>query len=197
MDILAGIGLIIIVALVFLKKSSKKSISNHKNVSKDISENENIYVKKQNKDNEKYYLCFQNKSYYEEKMKNILWAPHKDNRGKMHHSWKRMYDLKPGDIVISYKDRSFIAVNEVESKVYDLKNPFQNKLWNQEGIAVDLHYKEYNFPLEMNDKLFDEFKQYLPEKYSPFSSNGKGNQGYLYLLPEEAAKLIINRLIGI
>lgn len=139
----------------------------------------------------KVYLCFQNKSYEDEKRLGVLWAPMNDARGKTKHFWSNMSKLKEGDIILSYVNRSYVAVNVVTKPWEKAVCPFKTSEWKGNGYLVKLKYKELINPIKMDLELFEEIKTYLPEKYSPFSANGKGNQGYLYELPSKAAKIIL------
>lgn len=139
----------------------------------------------------RYFICFQNKSYEEERKQGILWAPEIDSRGNHKHFWDRMIDLKKDDIVFSYVNRQFVSENRVIQTWCYSECPFQNDNWNSNGYLVNLKYNTLSEPIDMNEDLFVKMKDYLPEKYSPFSSNGKGNQGYLYEISREVYSVII------
>lgn len=38
----------------------------------------------------------------------------------------------------------------------------------------------------------DSFLEMMPEKYAPFSSSGRGNQGYLYEIPSRMGLYILD-----
>ena len=56
------------------------------------------------RDEMNYFIVFQNKTYYEEKNGEYLWAPKVDSSGKCPFHWKNITKAKKGDIVFIKKD---------------------------------------------------------------------------------------------
>lgn len=47
-----------------------------------------------------YFFVFQNKTYYEEYRGGYLWAPQRGNTGRKESHWKKMKEVRRGDIII-------------------------------------------------------------------------------------------------
>lgn len=139
-------------------------------------------------------LCFQNKTYDAEKKLGILWAPSKDNAGRTKHHWERLKKLQQGDVVFNYVSRPFVGACIVQGSYEKSLCPFKSSEWHNEGYMVRVKYFEFDMKIDMNDQLYSQIKASLPDKYSPFSFNGKGNQGYLYEIPKELAFIIRPKL---
>ena len=51
--------------------------------------------------------------------------------------------------------------------------------WKREGWRVDSDYFIIDAPINPKN-IWDELQPLLPSKYAPFTSDGSGNQGYLF-----------------
>ncbi|MED2041296.1 MULTISPECIES: HNH endonuclease [Bacillus cereus group] len=140
-----------------------------------------------------HFIVMQGHTYQEEKELEIIWSPKKDRGGNVPHSWKRMMDVKEGDRIFHYVKGNIVAISIAEEDCKESNKPSIMKShdqWNDEGYLVSLKYHELEKPINIREK-FEEISQLLPIKYSPFQSDAKGNQGYLYPCNEELALKLI------
>ncbi|PFK33193.1 restriction endonuclease [Bacillus cereus] len=140
-----------------------------------------------------HFIVMQGHTYLEEKELEIIWSPKKDRGGNVPHSWKRMMDVKEGDRIFHYVKGNIVAVSIAEEDCKESNKPSimkSHEQWNDEGYLVSLKYHELEKPINIREK-FEEISQLLPIKYSPFQSDAKGNQGYLYPCNEELALKLI------
>ncbi|PFR17447.1 HNH endonuclease [Bacillus cereus] len=140
-----------------------------------------------------HFIVMQGHTYLEEKELEIIWSPKKDRGGNVPHSWKRMMDVKEGDRIFHYVKGNIVAVSIAEEDCKESNKPSimkSHNQWNDEGYLVSLKYHELEKPINIREK-FEEISQLLPIKYSPFQSDAKGNQGYLYPCNEELALKLI------
>lgn len=70
----------------------------------------------------------------------------------------------------------------------------KNGLWLKEGFKVDCKYIIMRFPIKTNN-FKDQIIKYSTEQYSPFNKNGTGNQGYLFDLNQNLAKIFLEALV--
>ncbi len=62
--------------------------------------------------------------------------------------------------------------------------------WRKDGWAVPVDYHLVDAPLKVSDYMA-QIGPLLPARYSPLKADGKGNQAYLFPVPEAmAAKLL-------
>lgn len=131
----------------------------------------------------------QGHTYQEEKELGFIWAAKQDSSGMPSHSWQRMTEVEEGDLIFHYVRGNILAVSVATTgcEVAHRPSNVQNyELWNEKGYFVALDYHELDVPINISAK-FKAILPLLPIKYSPFQTNGKGNQGYLYPCNEELA----------
>jgi hypothetical protein len=105
-----------------------------------------------------------------------------------------MSDLRPGDVVFSYVGRNLIAVSVVRSQPFQSSRPAEFKaeeLWEREGQRVDVQYTDIGPPLSI-PSVISQLAPLMPPRYGPLDRNGDGNQGYLFRLPPQAARLLLD-----
>ena len=141
----------------------------------------------------RYFLVFQGDTYDEEKELSCLWAPKKNKSGNEVHHHKRLLEVNEGDRVIHLVNRYIKAISTVRSKAYDADCPreFKRASWDREGRKVDVEIIELDDPIHVDD-IINKIKNNLPEKYSPFNSDGGGNQGYFFEINAEIFNIILN-----
>lgn len=143
------------------------------------------------------FIVMQGRTYQEEKDLGIIWSFQQDKGGNVQHSWRRLAEMKKGDLVFHYVKGNIIAVSiakedcKVASKPGALQSHNERK---SEGYLVNLEYHELDRAVNVRDK-FEEILPLLPVKYSPFQDDANGNQGYLYPCNEELAIKLLE-LIG-
>ncbi|SET45542.1 HNH endonuclease [Natronincola peptidivorans] len=129
-----------------------------------------------------YYIVFQNKTYHEERVGGYLWAPKRTKSGKAIYHWTNMTKVKEGDIIFSMYKRNLVSVNIAKSNCIDANRPAaldSVNLWEKEGWLVHAEYNVLDKPIDIN-LYIEEILPLCPGMYSPFTTGGRGNQGYLF-----------------
>lgn len=141
----------------------------------------------------KSFLVMQGYTYEEEKELGFIWAAKKDRGGLPSHSWQRMQEVEEEDIIFHCVKGEILAVSVATSDCQIAHRPTsmsQDGQQGEEGYLVTLNYYELDVPIHIRSKI-EEIAPLLPIKYSPFQTNGHGNQGYLYPCNEQfAVKLL-------
>lgn len=65
--------------------------------------------------------------------------------------------------------------------------------WESDGLRIDVAYDFIDPPLSVQ-RISEQLMAILPEKFSPLNRHSKGNQGYLFALPDAAGRLILDAL---
>jgi hypothetical protein len=119
------------------------------------------------------------------------------NIEEMPFHWESFRKVKKGDIFFNYAYKKIQGVSIAESDCYeevDNKNEYKDKYGNlvRDVLRIDTKHFEFENKIELSEikKNIDEFSRLLGEKFSPFNKNGEINQGYLYKINYDAAKLI-------
>lgn len=134
------------------------------------------------KTNEPYvFMVYQGKNYNEEFNGGFIKAPANTN---VHH-WERLLDLKIGDIIYHAYNGYIVAVSTVTTTAYRIKTPYETY---KECYRVDCKYSRLKKLLNLDDYK-QQIMRYGQNTYSPFNKNGTGNQGYLFVLSHELAKI--------
>ncbi|MFM2607600.1 HNH endonuclease signature motif containing protein [Vibrio chagasii] len=143
-----------------------------------------------------YWWVSQNQSYKEEFEGGYMWSPKLQKDGKTNNSYENMTRVSPGDIVFSFKSTKLYSIGVIQSKGYSCPRPneLSKDAWATDGWKVDVEYTPLNKRIRPKDHI-ESLRASLPEKYSPLKSDGDGNQSYLFQLPIELTKKIVN-LIG-
>ena len=145
-----------------------------------------------------YFVVFQNKTFNMEKDAGVLWAPkHDKHGGKPKFHWANMQKCEAGDVVFSVVRNEVVSRSIVKKEAKSASNPYNNNLWTDQGWLVEL---DYNFTIKkiaIKDHI-EEIKPLLPSKYSPFNENtGRGNQGYLYQVPQKLGQLLDDLIMDV
>lgn len=161
-----------------LKKAQEKEVKPYTNIK---FKNE---FSKMNKFKKKIYYVFQGQEYEREILGGYLFA---GNDESIHH-WKRLDDLKKGDIIIHGGFKSIIAISRVTSTVYQGCRNGENHI----GKRVDCDCTELKHPIDLTSHRDAIQKACFGKKYQPFNKNGTGNQGYLFDLCTDLAIYFLN-----
>ncbi|MER2172104.1 MAG: HNH endonuclease [Psychrobacillus psychrodurans] len=135
----------------------------------------------------KNFIIMQNTTYELEKEAGIIWCPVYDRAGNVPHSWLRIREIEPDNILFHYSNGDIVAVSralggaQLQNKPEFLDTTYEGL---KEGYVVNLYYHELERPISIR-KFFNEIVENLPIKYSPFQLNGRANQGYVYPCNEE------------
>ena len=81
------------------------------------------------------WWVFQNKSYDRSRDGGYLWAPLLDKAGHKKSHWETMADVRPGDVVLSCRDRKIVATSIARSAAYiaEQPNPLDVEFWAGRG----------------------------------------------------------------
>jgi hypothetical protein len=114
-----------------------------------------------------------------------LWAP---QSGIFHH--EKMTEIHEGDIIFNYSN-GICAISEALCDTFKSKQPIElyGNGWDNEGYEVLARYELIAPPLSL-DPIKGAIVAKRSDQYSSFDRNGNANQGYLYDLEPDIAKLI-------
>jgi hypothetical protein len=125
----------------------------------------------------RYWWVNQNKTFRHEIDGGFLWAP---QSGLWHH--ESLKQLRPGDLVFSFKDTYIAAIGVVQREAESMIKPDfggQGDNWADLGWCVPTEFVEIANPIKPSE-LMTLIDPLLPEKYSPIKvGTGRGNQIYL------------------
>lgn len=131
------------------------------------------------------FIVHQGRTYQSEYKGGYLWAP---QSGFFHH--EKMTEIHKGDIIFNYSNGIY-AISEALCDTFKSRQPIElnGNGWDNEGYEVLARYELITPPLSL-DPIKGEIVAKRSGKYSSFDSNGNANQGYLYDLELDIAKLI-------
>lgn len=148
----------------------------------------------------RYFWVNQNKTYNIESKFGFLWAPIFNKRNRREFHWENMLNVMKGNIIIHYSNGKIRDISIAKCACYDCNLPdemhdFSND-WGKEGRRVDSEYHALNRPMCIKGSAYTDDILKLSRKlsHSPFNSNGKVNQGYLFQLNEELAKYLLEKI---
>jgi putative restriction endonuclease len=136
----------------------------------------------------RYWWVNQNKTYRHEINAGYLWAP---QSGIWHH--EILTQLKPGDLVFSFKDTLISAIGVVQRSAENMVKPdfgSHGENWSDLGWCVPTEFIELANTIKPSE-IMDVIDPLLPEKYSPLQpGTGRGNQIYLTEIPARLGDLL-------
>lgn len=146
-----------------------------------------------------YWWVNQNQTFEHEISGGYLWSPKREANGNFSQFYENMRNVEIGDVVFSYCDGRIsqigITIGEATTapKPVEFKNAGAN--WAQEGWFVPVFWQALETPL-VPKSYFEEFRSYLPEKYSPLNRRtGDGLQKvYLASVPQAMADILIRNI---
>lgn len=131
-----------------------------------------------------FFWISQGVTFETEFKKGIIWATTKNLR---HH--KILREVKIDDIIVSYVQKSIVAVGIAHSKAYYSKSPNENIYPKGIGLQVDIVYSKLPSPIQINSQLGKRIFK-LNHIHGPMNKNGTANQIYACEITEETFKLI-------
>ncbi len=143
-----------------------------------------------------YWWVSQNRTYAHERDGGFLWAPTADKAGHVPHHWATMREVKPGDLIFSYVGAEIraLAIAVGDPHPSDRPSSFEDSAsWEKQGIRVEAKYEDLKTPIPIF-ALRDGILPLLSGRYSPLTRTGSGNQGYLFALPPEAGRFLLDRI---
>lgn len=140
-----------------------------------------------------YFIVHQNQTFEEEYKGGYLWAPQKGKNNKTFFHWTNMTRVKKDDIIFSSYKKAIVSINIALDKCSTREKPPElqgGNEWNSKGWFLRANYNILDNPLKLNTYMNDILKR-CPEKYSPFTKQGKGTQGYLFEIPDELGEYLL------
>ena len=168
-----------------VKKASPKSTSTPK---KTAHKQERIAGKPMT------FFVFQNSTFDREYQGGYLWAPVTNKTGDSFHHWDRLLNVHPGDVILHGYNGYVQAISVARAACYDCVQPQELRTedsWDMDGRRVDSDYIMLEHPIKTSDHI-DDIIRLCNTKYSPFNKYGTGNQGYLFEINREMAKVFLN-----
>lgn len=145
----------------------------------------------------RYWWVNQNQTHRHEIGNGFLWSPKRNADGSYSPYYNFMTEMQPGDIVFSYVNGYLVAVGVASSASYSSIKPREfgkvGEVWSQEGWKVDVDFQIADNPVSPKNHL-KLIEPLLPEKYSPLTSTGSGNQAYLFSIPAQLGILLLQLL---
>jgi hypothetical protein len=141
-----------------------------------------------------FWWVNQGHTYQQERIGNFVWAPAQNDQGQEFFHWTNVSKIQTGDLIFHYANGAIRSVSIAKSRGYESRRPNElpSKMWQSEGWRADLSYIDLTEPIELG-QVSKELSSLQIDK-SPLNSVGGVNQGYLYKLTEDAAKVIANQL---
>ena len=139
------------------------------------------------------FFVFQNSTFDREYQGGYLWAPVTNKAGDTFHHWDRLLDVHPGDVILHGYNGYVQAVSVARAACYDCVQPKELRTedsWDMDGRRVDSDYIMLQHPVKTSDHI-DDIIRLCNTKYAPFNKYGTGNQGYLFEINREMAKIFL------
>jgi len=141
----------------------------------------------------KYFLVYQNQTFQYQSKGGFLWSPQKAESGFSVHHWTRMKEIEPGDLIFSIVQQRVVSINQALTSATSAEKPAEmptGNTWGQEGYLVNAEYHLLQEPFSVRENI-EEMLPLAQHKYSPFTSTGSGNQGYLYTITDELGEYLL------
>lgn len=118
-----------------------------------------------------------------------LWSPKRTKDDRRSQFYDNMLEARPGDGVLSFADGEIRYVGRVAGNASEGEKPTDFGLtgenWSKLGWRLPVEWTPLNQPVRPKSRI-EEFRHWLPQKYSPMRLSGDGNQGaYLSEVPAE------------
>jgi len=147
----------------------------------------------------RYWWVNQNQTFGQEFAGGYLWSPKRKSNQQRNPFYEFMREVAPGDIIFSFQGSFIRAIGIAQSHCYEAPKPSEfgaaGSNWSAIGWKVEVQY----FSLQNQIRPIDEIVlllPFLPERYSPLQSSGRGNQSvYITAVPPDLATTLVG-LIG-
>lgn len=146
----------------------------------------------------RYWWVSQNKTGPQEIAGGYMWSPKKDSSGGRNFSYEFMRECAPGDIVFSFVDAAISTVGVVAGHCFESGKPDDfgaaGDVWQDDGWCVPVRFQRTTQSMRPADNMAT-LGPLLPKKYSPIQPSGRGNQSYLFPVPEALASAILSLVL--
>jgi putative restriction endonuclease len=141
-----------------------------------------------------YWWVSQNETYSHEVGGGYMWAPRKNDKGQTAAGWLTMTKVREGDIIFSFHGTFIKAVGIALSEAYEAEQPVdfakKGEAWQRDGWRVDVMYITATNQFQPRNHM-GLLGPLLPVKYSPLQMSGRGNQAYLFPVPDELGMTLL------
>ena len=131
----------------------------------------------------RYWWVNHKQTVTQERGGNYIWSPKRSRNGRRNPFYEFMREVAPGDVVFSYAHAQVGAIGRATSFAYDFPKPAEfgkaGENWSDVGWRVDVDFVALDEPIRPREHI-EAIRPLLPEKYSPLSVKGLGQQN-LYL----------------
>ena len=145
------------------------------------------------------FIVFQNQTFDVESRGNYLWAPTSDARGVWCHYWKRLTQVRAGDIIFHCRGGEIQAVSVAQGSSYSQiapSDPVYNANWGKMGMQLNSDYSLILNTIHTSSYRAQIMATYpAGSHYAPFDRNGDGMQGYLFELDDTLANTFLNDIM--
>jgi hypothetical protein len=139
-----------------------------------------------------FWWVFQNQDFDEEHDGGFLWTRHVGADGRRRQHWDNLELIKPGDLIFSFYRQAIVAVAVARSHARPDARKRGNPPQMMDGRLLEVEYHDLIKPFAKS-RFIEAFMTLLPERHSPFNKDGNGVQGYLFALPEEAGRFLLDQ----
>ena len=144
------------------------------------------------------YFVLQGGTFASSSAGGYIWAPYSQNDGVHQPYWDSLEYVEPGDIIIHGEGAKMKAVSCVKAPFRESDKPveFATKTkFTDKGRKIDCEYHIVKNPVPTKQYRDDIIRLVAGKRFSPFNNLGNGNNGYLYDLDGELAKIFLGALV--
>lgn len=164
-----------------------------------LQKTQSVQAMRQEKTYRNVYFCFQGKQFKNELLGGYIFA----GLDPTISHWKRLKELKEGDVIFHGSMQGILAVSIVKGGYSIEKRPLAHYLANErkdyKGLYVQCKYLLLKHPIITQNykKEIIEYQGDHSGKGYPFNKNGTGNQGYLFNMNMGLAKFFMKEIIKV
>jgi len=142
-----------------------------------------------------FWWVNQNQTFEHEYAGGYLWSPKVNADGGRNPFYDFMEQVRPGDIIFSFKGTFIAAIGIAASTAYSSDKPTifgsVGSNWKTDGWKVDVDYVEPRRLIQPKNHM-NVLAPLLPEKYSPIRPDGNGNQMYLAQITSAMGQVLLD-----
>jgi len=127
----------------------------------------------------KFWWVNQNQTFEQETQGGYLWSPKRKSDGSINPFYESMREVAPGDLIFSFEGTLIRALGIAASYAREAPKPSEfgnaGPNWDRIGWRVDVDFSTLQHQIRPIDHI-EYLRPYLPERYSPLQTSGRGNQ---------------------
>ena len=125
-----------------------------------------------------------------------IWSPKKNRSGTTNLSYENLPKVQINDVIFSYANAQIMAIGIVEERALTSDRPPEfgstGRQWNTNGWLVKVNWSILTDGIHPKEHL-KYIVPLLPEKYSPITITGNGNQAfYLVRIGDDLGKFLLS-----